>query len=120
MANKILAECPRCHSRNVSPADRSNGMRHCCKCGKQFQDDKLNLVPVTVGGGKKIHAATVRLVKVGRRHTRKVYFHICGSGKSSFAHSFRTPVGKIAYDATLEDVNCAKCLKAMEGLESDA
>ena len=109
MANKILAECPRCHSRNVSPADRSNGMRHCCRCGKQFRDDKINLAPVTVGSGKIIHAATVRFVKIGRRSTRKVYFQICGRG--------RPLAGKLAHGKTVEDVTCEKCLATMEGLD---
>jgi len=61
-------------------------------------------IPVVIGRGKKIHAAFAE-------HPR---ITLCGSGQSSFAHNFRNPVIFSAFGYTLDDINCAKCKKAME------
>ena len=59
-------------------------------------------IAVTVGKGRKIH--------IGEKQNGG-YRHLCGSGKSSFAHSFRKPKVQPAYRKTLADVTCEKCLE---------
>ena len=72
----------------------------------------IALVPVEVGAGKKIHAATVTEVQKGR-HISRTYTHLCGSGNSSFMHNSRKASVRLAYYSTIKDVNCEKCLEAM-------
>jgi len=84
----------------------------------EFTDEtRQKLVPVRVGRGKKIHAATFEEQKRGRM-THRTHRHICGAGESSFAHSFHVPSVRPALGAVLDDVNCSKCLTTIRRHES--
>ena len=71
-----------------------------------------DFIPVTVGRGQKIHAGRLaQTIKKGRFETH-VYQHLCGSGKSSFAHNFRTTSVKKARHGS--EIDCEKCVAIIE------
>lgn len=73
-----------------------------------------NIIPVKVGAGNKVHAGYVKTyIKKGRIEIAK-YDYICGSGKSSMAHSFHNTTARRMPDGT--QITCDKCKKALETL----
>lgn len=71
--------------------------------------------PIKVGKGNKVHAGVKSgEYKVGKSWYPK-YRHLCGSGNSSFAHSFRKASTKKLPSGT--KINCQKCLDRMGNKE---
>ena len=69
------------------------------------------LVPVTAGHGRKIHAGRVTGEVTKGRVTYKTYKHICGTGNSSHFHNFNVAHARLAQGQVLADVNCGVCLR---------